>query len=265
MIFKKKNLKFDIPDNKSANVTREHSLRDSIFTRTRIVALCLILVLALSIAGTLAYLTWSGNQTPNRPTIGDVNVKIVETTTVGSATTSNKEFHDSSDENQSVNTADDGNGNKNAWLKATNSAGTNVVSEVVRMTISPEIEYLASDKTTVLGNAFVEEDWSGPQKDSNNNWYLKSNLLKIYLDSSWQSYYIYKDGTFIYNKTIKQGDSTEKLVTGAEWADATISRSDYGEIKVNIVAEAIQASEPEATAEWGLEVSDDGAVSVKAS
>lgn len=259
----KKKLEIDIPKGKNTEVTRKRSLKTTIFTRTRITALSVVLVIVLSITGTLAYLAYTANQTPNRMDLGEIGIKIVETTKVGSTTTSNKEFHDATDDSGSVNTADDGNGNKNAWMKATTVDGTGSLSEVVRMTIQPEIEYLDADKTTVLGNAFISEDWSAPMKDSNSKYYLKSDLLKIYLADDWASHYIYNNGTFIYNKSIKEGAETEKLVTGAEWADQSISRSDYGDIKVNIVAESIQATPEEAPAEWNLAVDDDGNVSVK--
>ena len=259
----KNNLEVDIPKGANTEVERRRSLKSSIFTRTRIVALSFVLILVLSITGTLAYLAYTGNQTPNRMGMGEIGIKIVETTKVGTTTTSDKEFHDATDDSGSSNTADDGNGNKNASLKATNVNGAGSAKEVVRMTISPEIEYLDENKTTVLGNAFVEETWSAPQKDTSGNWYLKSNLLKIYLASDWQSHYIYNDGTFFYNKAISQNATTEKLVTGADWADTTIDRSCYGEIKVNIVADAIQSTPEEAPAEWGVAVDEDDNVTLK--
>ncbi len=260
MIFKKRNFRFDIPDDKSADVTRVHALRNTIFTRTRIVILCVIMILALSVVGTLAYLNYTANQAANRFTVAsDAHIQVIETTTYNGTTTTDKLFH------SGTNNADAGEGNKKAGVKAVSEDGSGVAEELVRMTIVPEVEQLdPSDSTTVLGNAYLNENWSAPQQDSSNNWYIDCGLIRINLSSTWRTNFIYKDGSFIVNKTVNQDDAYKDLVTGVLWADSTANRSDYGKINVNIIADAISAS-TEGADMWGVVIGSDKSVSLKTS
>lgn len=233
--------------------------------RTRIASLCLVLVISFSISGTLAYLTYTANAAVNRLSVsGDTSIKVVETTKLNNtAYSTDEEFHSATDENEGVNKADGDDGSKLSWVKVERD-GANVEAEVIRMTIAPEAEYLDADGETPLGNVFLEQDWTSPQQDATTSkWYLQNTLFRVYLSSDWQSNFIWKDGTFVYKKTIKEGASTAKLVSGVEWNnDGGFDRTKYGEVTVKVVADAIQSS-ADALTHWGVEVDASGNVSLK--
>lgn len=260
MIFKKRTFSFSIPEDKSAEVTRVHALKNTIFTRTRIVILCVIMILVLSIVGTLAYLSYTANQAANRFTVaGDVSIRVIETTTYNGTTTTDKIYQ------SGTNQADGGEGNKKVGAKATTDDGSSVSEELVKLTIVPEVEQLdPSDTTKVLGNAYLSENWSAPQQDSSNNWYVDCGLIRLNLSSTWQSNFIYKDGAFIVNKTVYQDDTYKDLVTGVLWADSAADRNDYGKINVDVIADAIEATTDGANM-WGVVIGADKSVSIKTS
>ncbi len=226
-----------MPKNKSADVVRERRLRKNIFRRTRIVVLVLTLVLALSIADTLAYLTYSANQTPNRQSTGDVGIQIVENGTIVSG----------------ANTVDAGLTSKKVQLKSNDVE--NRVPELVRIAFVPEVQEKADADTGVSrGNLIYDETWSNPIQDTDGNWIIQTDLIKLYLLSNWYDNWYYKDGTFYYKKVLEKNINTPELLQGVAWADTSIDSSNYGSVKVNVIADAIQANPAEAAASWGCVV-----------
>ena len=232
--------------------------------RTRVAVLSLVMVLSLSISGTLAYLTYKANAAPNRLTVAQgVGVQIVETTNYGGESYSvAQKFHDATQDNKSENKADVGNGNKQASLTTERVDEKATGPEIMRVTVLPEAELLDEDGTTVLGNAFLEEDWSTPTQDENSKWCMSNNLFKVYLADDWQTHYVYVDGAFVYNKVLSTTGTTETLVTGVDWKGSVDERKSYGTIKANVNADAT-ASSGDAVSAWGVQVSSDGTVSKK--
>ena len=235
----RKNLEVEVPNSKPAELVRERSLRKPIFTRTRIVTLSLILVLSLSIAGTLAYLTYTTNQTPNRVNEGTVGLIIVENGT---------------DQTTGANTVDQGAGNKEVQVKSEDNI--NRADELVRISFLPEVQ-----DADGLGSLAISENWSAPQVDSSGNYYIQTDVIKLNLASDWQSYYKYRDGAFYYYKVVPKNTTTEKLLTGATLVDG-VNAGDYGTITVKVVADAIQAYPEEAASAWKCTVDSDGLVTL---
>ena len=226
----------------------------------------LVMVLSLSISGTLAYLTYNANAAPNRVTVAqNVGVQIVETTNYGGESyTEDQKYHDATQESKSENKADLGADNKNASLTTERHDGKATGTQLLRVTVLPEAELLDEDGTTVLGNAFLEESWSTPTQDANSKWCMSNNLFKVYLADDWQSHYVYVDGAFVYNKTIGKGETAEKLVTGSDWVGKDQDRLNYGTIKINVIADATGPTESALDA-WGVQVGSDGAITKKTS
>ena len=252
-----------MPKNAETEVQRKRELKKSIFIRTRVAVMALVMVLSLSISGTLAYLTYSANATPNRLTVAqDVGVQIVESTNYANAEYSDgSKFHDATSDGNSANKADLGAGNKSASLTTERHDSKATGTEAMRVTVLPEAELLDEDGTTVLGNAFLEENWSAPtQEDS--KWCMKNNLFKVYLADDWQSNYVYVDGAFVYNKTLGKGETAETLVTGSDWVGDAKLRLNYGTIKINVIAEATMATETSLDP-WGVQVDSDGNITKK--
>lgn len=233
-----KGMYFDVPNDRPSEVVRQRSLRKGTFSQARISALVLALVIALGIGGTLAYVIYTANQTPNRATAGEVGLYIVENgtkNTSGSATISA--------------------GDTTKQVQVLSEEATNRVDEVVRVTFVPQVEQKDSSGN-VLGQQLLDEEWSAPSQtgDASNRFYIKTDLLTLYLADDWQDNYIYKDGAFIYNKVLEPGQTTPTLLQGVVWADSSKDSADYGTVKVNVVADAIQASPAEALSAWGVQV-----------
>ncbi len=234
----RKNIQLDIPANKNADVIKVKDLKSQVFFQTRLLVLCLVLIAALCISGTFAYLTWTSNQTPNRTTSGEVKVEIVENGSVVSGTA----------------TASLGVSSKQIQLYSDNADDR--VDEVVRVSFTPEVK--SSDGK---GNVFMSETWSAPAQDAAGTWRVSCGLVDLVLASDWQSYYIYKDGTFYYNKTLPKNTKTEVLLTGVVFSDG-IDSSSYGDVAVNVFADAIQSTPSEAPGVWNCTVDESGNVTV---
>ena len=235
-----------MPKNKSADVVRERRLRKSIFRRTRIVVLVFTLVLALSIADTLAFLTYSANQTPNRQVTGDVGIQIIENGNV------------ISDASNAVNLGATG---KKVQLRSNDVEIR--VPELIRVSFVPEVqEKEDADTGLSRGNVLLDETWSNPIQDTDGNWVIQTDLITLYLLSNWYDSWFYKDGTFYYKKAVEKNTTTPELLQGAVWADDSIDKGDYGSIKINVYAEAIQATPAESAASWGCVVDDSGNVTM---
>ena len=238
MLRRKRDISLDIPA-KSASVVRERSLKKNVFVRARILVLTLVLVQALAIVGTYAYLTWTTNQTANSITVGDVVTSLVENDVVVA-----------SDVSASV--VDSGLTTQRVAVASTSVEGTESV--VARITFVPEIEYLDSS-SNVLGNALLLSDWSAPVQEGG-EWYLNSTYLKLHLSSNWQENFIYIDGSFIYNKVLVTGQITPEILLGTTWADSLENMSNYGTVKVNVVTDTIQSTPADAPSTWGVSVNE---------
>ena len=235
----KKNLEIEIPTNAKAEVSRERKLKKTIFLRTRVALLCLVFVLALSVGGTLAYLTWTANQTPNRTASGEVALQIVENGTAIEDAYATQEV-------------DSGEGNKTVQIKSTDEPDR--ADEIVRVTFVPEVA--AKDGT---GNVSMSETWSEVKTetvDGETKHFVETELLKLYLADDWSSHYLYKDGVFYYNKVVAKDTTTEELLSGVTLQN-DVNKADYGDVKVNVIADAIQSSPADAPKSWGVKVNDD--------
>ncbi len=212
------------------DIVRQKKQRRSSFSLTRTVAAVALLVLCLvSTGSTMAYLTYTANAAANRTTAGAVYIEVVETTASGT-----KSFKSGS------NTAVSGTDGK--LVTISNPEGPDRTDEVVRVSLVPEVEALASDGTTKTGaSQFMSETWGAPVQLSDGSWALKGEVLTVYLNRGWQDNWTYADGAFCYKKVLSPGQSTAQLMTGVEMADGQ-NAADYGTIKVNVFADAIQAT-----------------------
>ncbi len=259
-------LRLHVGRRERVEVVRQKKQRRSSFSLTRTVAAVALLVLCLvSTGSTMAYLTYTANAAVNRTTSGAVDIKVVELT---SASAEAQEF------DSGTNTADGAIDGKQVSVK--NPEGDNAVPVVVRLSFVPEVEALAADGTTKTGaNQFMSETWSEPEQDSNNNWILKGEIVTIYLARGWKDNWTYSDGAFYYKKVLNPGETTITkdndgnsvgLMTGITMADGQ-NKADYGTIKVNVFADAIQSTPSSATdptegapGAWNCTVAADGTV-----
>ena len=249
---KNKNLHVDIPKQTNADVVRQHSLKTPVFTRTRIMVLALALVVALSISGTLAYLAWTSNQTPNRAVSGDVEIEIIEVNKKdGTSTTVNTA------NNESTGTASGGPDTKNVTVKS--DADVNRVKEVARVQFVPELASLQDSSA----NEVIGEYWGeGVKGDQTSGYYVETEVLKLWLVDDYADNWIYDNGAFYYNKVLDKDTQTPQLLKGVTLQDSA-SKSDYSSIKVRVVADAIQATPAEALADWGFQADTSGNVTKK--
>ncbi len=244
LLRRNKNLTIDVPNDRPAEVVRLHSLRKSIFSQTRISVLVFALVLLIGVGATVGYLTYTANQTPNRSGVGDVSIQIVE----------NGTEYDSG-----TNTVTGTATGKQVSLKS--NTATNRVDEVVRITFVPEVEYKQDD--TVVGNTLLNEEWSVPIEYESGKYCIDAGLLRLYLADDWSNNFIYKNGSFVYKKVLASGEQTPTLLEGAVWTGTQAEREQYGNVKVNVIADAVQSTPADAVASWGMVVDEAG--NVKAS
>ena len=218
----RRKLHFDIPKKTNVDVVRKHELKNSIFTRTRIALLCLVLLMALCITGTLAYLTWTSNQTANRVTDGDLEMHIVEN--IDGAT-------DEVIDKGSTFTA----GLEAKKVKVRSGDDVNRVNELVRVTFLPVVK----SKTYTTANVAFGETWSAVKTDASNNAYIETDIVKLYINPAWAENWTYADGTFTYKTVLAPGADTEVLLYGATMADG-VNIGDYTSVQVKVIADSIQ-------------------------
>ncbi len=218
------------------DIVRQKKQRRSSFSLTRTVAAVALLVLCLvSTGSTMAYLTYTANAAANRTTAGAVYIEVGENT-------ESNVFH------SGTSTVESGIDNKQVWVS--NPDGPDRTDVVVRVSLVPEVEALASDGTASGASQFMSETWGAPVQLSGGSWALKGEVLTVYLNRGWQDNWTYADGAFYYKKVLKPGEATTEfkdgkptspLMTGVEMADGQ-NAADYGTIKVNVFADAIQAT-----------------------
>ena len=223
----------DIPRNTNADLTRVRSLRTPVFTRTRIMVLALALVAALSISGTLAYLAWTTNQTPNRVTMGTAELKIGERATATAEYTydTDGEYKFGTDTKRVLVTAG----------KATTQHDINVTVSLVPQVETKNVKDTDGEAVGDVMGMF-DQDWSSISTDSDDRNYIETTVMRVYLADGWSEKWTRnQDGTFTYNEALKAGESTSELVSGVVLRD-TVNASDYESIRLGVVAQSTMAS-----------------------
>ena len=143
MGIRKKKIGFILPKHSKVHVVREHALRSPVFVQTRILAFCFFLTLVTGcVAGTLAYMSYTGNQTPNRGSVGDLNIVI------GEALNGAAEFDFTGEDQTDVASGFD---NKRVKIKV--SKNTNMVNSRIQVSF---VLLVASNKFTTNTS-----DWEG--------------------------------------------------------------------------------------------------------
>ena len=232
---RKKNLEVDIPKGVDTEVHRRHSLKNSIFTRTRIAALSFVLVLALAVTGTLAYLAYTGNQTPNRSSIGEVAVRIGEKTSI--------------DANPAYDT--DGEyplGKDKKVVFVAHSDNPSAISENVTVSILPQVEskQYSDNQGNALSDGYLSfnEEWSALKQETDSDgktWdYIETSVMKVYLAQGWSTNWTFQssNGIFRYNKSLSKGEKTDDLISGVVLQDS-VKASDYKSVKLAVIAQAV--------------------------
>jgi hypothetical protein len=242
-------LKLHLGRRERVDIVRQKKQRRSSFSLTRTVAAVALLVLCLASTGsTLAYLTYTTNQAANRSTAGAVYLEIKETTATGTTSLHSGTY-----------TAKAGTDGKKVWV--TNPEGPDRTSEVVRVSLVAQVE----SKDVTGASQFMSETWSAPVQEGS-AWFLKGDVLTLYLADDWQDNWTYADGAFYYKKVLNPGETTAMLLKGVTLVDG-LSSDDYGTVKVNVFANAIQSTPSSATdptvgapGVWNCKVADDGTV-----
>ena len=231
----KKNLEIDVPKNADTEVQRVRGLKKSIFMRTRIALLSLVLVLGLSVASTFAYYGWTANQTPNRASAGEVGFSIVEYVDGAEEVTANEKV----DAGQTVKY---GVGNKKVKVRASDTAG--IANQRVRVSFIPE--RLSKEKDadeTKYASEYMSEDWSASVQQTKGEGdvvteaWIECDDVKLYINPSWADEWTYSNGSFTRKASLEPGESSDVLLLGMTMSS---SASSYYEVKVNVIAEAIQ-------------------------
>ncbi len=222
-------LKLHLGRRERVDIVRQKKQRRSSFSLTRTVAAVALLVLCLASTGsTLAYLAYTTNQAANRATAGAVYLEIKETTATGTT-----QLH------SGTYTAKGGTDGKKVWV--VNPSGADRTGEVVRVSLVAQV----GSKDVADANQFMSETWDAPVQEGS-AWILKGDVVKLYLDEHWQDNWTYADGAFYYKKVLEPGQTTEMLLKGATLVDG-LSADDYGTVKVNVFANAIQSTPSSAT------------------
>ena len=219
-------MEIDIPKGTEPELVNQHKLRKTIFTRTRIAALCLLLILSLISAGTLAYLQYTANQTPNRDGVGELEMHIAET--VSDGTNSTEAIDTDSDFVAGLDTKQ---------VKIRQGTANNRTDEKIRVSFFPVV----TSKEKTDANVAFDETWSALKTDTNGT-YIETDIVKLYVDNvntSDTGWTYDNDGTFTYNSLLKKGEDTSVILKGVTMADGA-SYSDYNSIKVKVIADGIQ-------------------------
>lgn len=232
-LISKNEMDLELPRKSNGEIVRVQSLRKPVFTRTRIMALALALIVCLSITGTLAYLAWTTNQTPNRAVTGEVELHIVE-----KVNDSTEEFTDTNKEFSLGTTT------KKVAIKAGTAA--NRVPEKVRVTFIPEVQSSDYAAAVAFNEANTTSSTWGEIVIDTSGTYIKTDMLRLYINPDYATYWTYSDGTFTSNSTLKYGEQTPDLLYGVTMADGSTTNTAYGTVTVNVIADAIQSTATDA-------------------
>ena len=234
-----KNLNIEIPKDAETEIVNKKAMRSSVFMRTRIAALSLILVLALGAVGaTQAYIQWTANQTPNRGTNSRIGIRIGEKTAVDADAVydTDGEYDLGLDKKVVFVEAEDG---------PTDLSGTVTVS-VVPIAESNTYADNNGNKLSDGYQAFAEE-WSALKQETIDGveWdYIETTLMKVYHAQGWSNNWTFQknNGIFKYNKPLARGEKTDDLISGVVMQD-TVNKSTYKSIKLSVIARTVQAGE----------------------
>ena len=250
----RKNLAVDIPIDAETEVQRIRGLKKNIFTETRIALMCLVLVVALTVTGTFAYdrAEYTGNETPNRTSDGVIELKIVESINGGPEVV-----------DQDIDNVPEGEQKKKVKIRT--GTEVNRAPEIVHVSFVPQVymnfaatvdpEDPPEASKTGESNVAFNETWSKILYDGDKP-YIETDLVKLYLDADELKYWTYNNGTFTHKEALERGQETGYLLTGVVAGDllndatSGSSRADYGAIKVNVIAEAVQESAENVVTFW---------------
>lgn len=252
----RKNLAVDIPIDAETEVQRIRGLKKNIFTETRIALMCLVLVVALTVTGTFAndykIAEYTGNETPNRTSDGVIELKIVESINGGPEVV-----------DQDIDNVPEGEQKKKVKIRT--GTEVNRAPEIVHVSFVPQVymnfaatvdpEDPPEASKTGESNVAFNETWSKILYDGDKP-YIETDLVKLYLDADELKYWTYNNGTFTHKEALERGQETGYLLTGVVAGDllndatSGSSRADYGAIKVNVIAEAVQESAENVVTFW---------------
>ena len=234
-----KNINIEIPKGAETEVINKKNLRSNVFTRTRIAALCLILVISLGVVGgTQAYMQWTANQTANRESSGRISIRIGEKTSLTADATYDTDGNYSLGANKKVVFVEAGSG-------PTELEGTvtvSVIPQAESKTFSDNNSQQVSD-----GYQTFTQDWSSLQQETDSDgttWdYIETSLMKVYLAQGWSDNWTFQknNGIFKYNKTLKSGEKTDDLISGVVMQDS-VNKDTYKNIKLTILAQTVQTT-----------------------
>ena len=233
-----KNLNIEVPKDAETEVVNKKSLRTNVFTRTRIAALSLILVMALAaVGGTQAYIQWTANQTPDRGTSARISIRIGE-----KASLTADAVYDTNG-NYSL-----GTDKKVVFVEA--GSGPTELEGTVTVSVIPQAESKTfSDNNAQLvsdGYQTFSQEWSALKQETidGTTWdYIETSLMKVYLAQGWDEHWTFQknNGIFKYNETLKSGEKTSDLISGVVLQD-TVNKDTYKNIKLSVLAQTVQAS-----------------------
>lgn len=130
---------------------------------------------------------------------------------------------------------------KQVWLKASNDPGC--VDGVVRVMLIPRVLY--SD------GAYAQVDFGEIQPPMAEQMIMGD--IGFVLSANWQQDWFYKDGYFYYKKVLAPGEETPVLLERAVILGDKNKYKDL-EIKIDVLADIIQAQGNAAPQEWGVTV-----------
>ena len=245
----RKNLEVDVPKDADTEVQRVRGLKKSIFTRTRIATLSLVLVLALSVSSTLAFEKWTGNQTPNRGNVGATEVLIGENLN----NTGSFEYTLS----ETGNDVKFGTDTKQVKIKLSNKV--NITDSQITVSFIPLAQNSFSPTNNPGTYAYSTTDESGNATEEaftsfNEKWtdiktetvdgteyaYIDTDVMRLYLNNNWANEWTYNNGVFTSINTFSKGDESQPLLMGVELRDG-VDESEYETYKVEVVARAVSA------------------------
>lgn len=207
--------------------------------RIAVIAAALAVVLAFSVGGSYAYLTYTTNSETNTLSAGNVSIEVVETDANGQEIATN---------NGAAQVAL-GQTAKNISVKNTSS-----VPVYVRISFVPEIEETFVDeesKTEQKANTFMDEDWPDSFNDTSlTDTSLTVGVVTLYFANGWTNSWTYNNGAFVSKAAVAPGATIGPLLTGVDWStEATDEQKTEDTLRVNAFAEAIQQA---AKDEWNI-------------
>ena len=161
----------------------------------------------------------------------------------------------------------DGIDNKKVAIKADDSDYRR--DSVLKVSFLPEVESSEVDSSSKsIGNVVFSQVWGEVKTETvttdgvqTTKSYIETDIVRLYLVDDWQTNWTYKNGEFYYKKVLEDKQTTQLLLSGVV-LQSGVSAQDYGDIKVNVLADAVQATPADVPAMWGCTVSSDGVVSV---